>query len=164
MLPPIPKEWDAWHPLIVHFPIGLLLLAVPVLMILGIVLPKSWRSFQVAALVIMLLGVGAAWVAVSTGKAAAGLTEQIPTLKHHKELAETSAWSFSILSAIYAVMTIGPSFFKKPLKRWITVSASVVFLLVYLGFATVLARTAHLGGLLVHEYGIHAMLPLGDEK
>ena len=103
-------------------------------------------------------------MAVSTGKAAASLTEQIPTLKHHEELAETTAWSFSILTAVYAAMTIGPSVMKKRLKRWITVSASVVFLLVYLGFATVLARTAHLGGLLVHEYGIHAMLPLGDEQ
>jgi len=162
MLPPIP-DWDALHPLIVHFPIALLL-TTPVLMILGIVLPKSGRHFQVAALVIMLLGVIGAWVAVSTGKAAAALTEQIPTLIHHKELAETTAWSFSILTTVYAAMTIAPSFFKKPLKRWITVSVSVLFLLVYLGFATVVARTAELGGLLVHEYGIHAMLPLGDEK
>jgi len=162
MLPPIP-EWDALHPMVVHFPIALLMTA-PVLMILGVVVPKAGRYFQVAALIIMVLGAIAAWVAVSTGDAASTLAEQIPTLEKHEELAERSAWAFSILTGVYVVMTILPSIIKKPIKAWITVSVSIVFLLVYLGFTTVLAHTAHKGGLLVHEYSIHALLPLGEEE
>ena len=165
MFPPIP-EWDALHPLVVHFPIGLLMSA-PVLILLGAVVPKAGRYFRFAALVIMLLGATAAWVAVSTGEAASTLTDQSPpvgpVLDKHEELAEYSAWAFSILTGVYAVIAIVPALLKKPVKGWITTAVSIVFLCVYLGFTTLLAHTAHKGGLLVHEYGVHAFLPLGEE-
>jgi len=51
MFPPIPS-WDAMHPLIVHFPIALLLVT-PLLVIFGIVLPKQARGLFIAALVVM---------------------------------------------------------------------------------------------------------------
>jgi hypothetical protein len=64
---------------------------------------------------------------------------------------------------VFAAMVFGPSLLKNPLSRKVHVPAFIIFLLVYLGCATLLARTAHQGGLLVHEYGVHALLPLGDE-
>ncbi len=64
-LPPIPS-WDGLHPLIVHFPIALLMV-VPVLLVLGMIFRDGRRLFSVAALVLMLMGTAAAYVAVETG-------------------------------------------------------------------------------------------------
>ncbi len=70
--PPIPS-WDAWHPLIIHFPIALLLVA-PVLVLLRILLPKQGRGLLIAAFVVMALGtigtyIARSWlVAISAGR------------------------------------------------------------------------------------------------
>ena len=55
VLPPIPS-WSELHPLVIHFPIALLLVA-PIF-ILGAVFtdPKKGRPFLLAALVLMILG------------------------------------------------------------------------------------------------------------
>ncbi len=49
-LPSLPG-WDGLHPLVVHFPIALLLVA-PVFVVLGLVLPRAGRGFLVGALVL----------------------------------------------------------------------------------------------------------------
>ena len=56
-LPPIPS-WQAIHPLIVHFPIVLLLIA-PLFIVMGVV-PRPARSFPflLVALILMTLGTG----------------------------------------------------------------------------------------------------------
>jgi len=47
--PPIPS-WDAWHPMIIHFPIALLLIA-PVFILLGALLePARGRPYLIAAM------------------------------------------------------------------------------------------------------------------
>ena len=65
MFPPIPS-WDGLHPLIIHFPIALLLVA-PILVLLGLISPNRGRAFLGAALILMVLGTIASWIAVSTG-------------------------------------------------------------------------------------------------
>jgi len=165
MFPPLP-DWDAIHPLVVHFPIALLLVA-PLLIVIGLLFPKSGKCFHVAALVLMVLGVIAAWVAVNTGELAADLADRMPpvgpAIERHEELAETTATVFTVLTVVFAALVFGPSFLKNPLSRTVILPIFIVFLLVYLGCTSILAKTAHRGGLLVHEYGVHAMLPLPDE-
>ena len=54
-LPPIPS-WTELHPLVIHFPIALLLVA-PLFIIIGMIVnPQKGRPFLIAALILMLLG------------------------------------------------------------------------------------------------------------
>jgi len=160
-LPPIPS-WDALHPLVVHFPVALLLVA-PVLVLLGLVLePKRGRGLLVAALVLMILGTVAAWVAVQTGEAAGRLADRTPTinaiLEQHEELAETVRLVFTALTAVFAAVLFVPTLVRRPLGRAATTSLLVVYLGFYAVGALLLANTAHNGGRLVHEQGVHALM------
>src|SRR5512138_3423077 len=106
MFPPIPS-WDSVHPLIVHFPIALLLVA-PILVILGILLPRQSRGLFIAALVLMAIGTIATYFAVATGEAAGELAERTPgvaaVLENHEELADTTRVIFTALTVIFAVI------------------------------------------------------------
>ncbi len=161
-LPPIPA-WDALHPLVVHFPVALLLVA-PVFILLGLVLdPKRGRGLLVGALVLMVLGTVASWVAVGTGEAAGRLAERTPTvnaiLEQHEELAETVRLVFTALTAIFAAVLFVPTMLRRQLGRAASASLLVVYLAFYAVGALLLANTAHNGGRLVHEQGVHALMP-----
>jgi uncharacterized membrane protein len=160
MFPPI-SSWDAMHPLIVHFPIALLLVT-PILIILGIVLPKQARGLFIAALVVMALGTIATYFAVATGEAAGELAERTPgaaaVLEQHEDLAETTRLIFTALTVVFAAILFVPSIFKRTLNRKIAVAVNMVFLLFYAGGAVFLMNVAHQGGRLVHEFGVRASI------
>lgn len=164
-LPPIPS-WDALHPLVIHFPIVLFFFA-PVFIIAAIVLPRKLSTgFAIAALTLMVFGTISAFVAVSTGEAAGELAERWrpgveAAIEQHEELAETARTVFTVLTGIFAVLAIAPVLLgkKKPLSRGVIAAAYAVFLVIYAPAAILLANAAHQGGVLVHEYGVHAMLP-----
>ncbi len=160
MFPPIPS-WDGLHPIIVHFPIGLLLI-VPVIILIGIFMPKNGRSFLVSAFILMLIGTIATFIAVSTGEAAGELAEQInnveAVLEEHEELAETTRTVFAVLTGIFGVIVFAPMLFKKELTRMITIPLNLAFLLFYGSGAVLLMNTAHQGGRLVHEFGVRAVM------
>lgn len=165
MFPPIPA-WDAVHPLVVHFPIALFFVA-PLLLLVGLVLRREGRGFYVGALLLMMIGMIATWVAIETGEEAAELADRTPAvasaIERHEELAETTQVAFTTLTILFAAMLVVPVALKKPVKRTVSTVACVAFLVAYLVCTSFLARTAHAGGLLVHEHGVHAMLPLGIE-
>ncbi len=158
-LPPLPG-WEGLHPLIVHFPIALLLVT-PLLVVLGLFLRRSERGFLTAAFVVMALGTLAIYVAVPTGEAAGKLAERTPDvnriLERHEGLAETSRAVFTALTAIFAVIVFVPRLLRKGLDRltWIALNAS--FLVLYGSAALILVNTAHAGGRLVHEQGVRAL-------
>lgn len=160
MFPPIPS-WDALHPLIIHFPIALLLVT-QILVILGIVLPKHARGLFIAALVVMALGTIGTYFAVATGEAAGELAERTPgvaaVLERHEDLAGTTRLIFTVLTLIFAAILFVPSIFKRALNRKIAVAVQILFLLVYAGGAVLLMNVAHQGGRLVHEFGVRAMM------
>lgn len=160
MFPPIPS-WDAMHPLIVHFPIALLLVT-PILVIFGIALPKQARGLFIAALVVMALGTIATYFAVATGEAAGELAERTPgaaaVLEQHEDLAETTRLIFTALTAVFAAILFVPSIFKRALNRKIAVAVNMLFLMFYAGGAVFLMNVAHQGGRLVHEFGVRASI------
>ena len=160
MFPPIPS-WDGLHPLVVHFPIALLIVA-PVLVVLGLIIYRQYMWFSIAALTIMALGTIAAFVAVSTGEAGAELVmrspDMDPVLERHEELAETTQWVFLGLTLLFAAITLIPYAIRKPLKRLPGTIVTVAFLLIYAGGTILLANTAHEGGRLVHEFGVQALV------
>lgn len=160
MFPPIPS-WDGLHPIIIHFPIGLLIV-VPIIILMGLLMPKNGRTFLIAAFVLMLIGTIATFVAVSTGEAAGELAEHInnveSVLEEHEELAETTRTVFTALTAVFGVILFAPMLFKKELSRAILIPLNLAFLLFYGSGVVLLLNTAHQGGILVHQLGVHAVM------
>lgn len=160
-LPPIPS-WDALHPLIIHFPIALLLVA-PLFVIAALLVSAPKRqTFMISALALMILGTASVYVAVETGEAAGKLAERTAqvnaVLERHEDLAEKTRLTFTVLTVILAGILIVPRLLTWEPSRAISAIVSVVFLVLYGGAAQLLTNTAHNGGLLVHEFGITAMV------
>jgi uncharacterized membrane protein len=162
--PPIPA-WDALHPLIVHFPIALLLVA-PLFIVIGALLqPEKGRVYLFSALILMVLGTSAVFVALETGEAAAKLAERTPeintVLEHHKQLAETTRMTFLALTVIFAAIILLPRLLRGS-PRWLAGRALLLFFLVAYGAGMLLVvNTAHNGGRLVHEFGVKALVEPG---
>jgi uncharacterized membrane protein len=158
-LPPIP-EWNRLHPLIVHFPIALLLVA-PLFVILGGVLaPPKGRPLLGSALILMAIGTISLFLALETGDAAArivGEGAQIrEALKQHEELAETTCLVFSVLTIVFGCLLMLSRVLKRELSRSLSASLLAAFLILYGTGALFLVNTAHQGGRLVHDLGVDA--------
>jgi uncharacterized membrane protein len=159
MFPPIPS-WDGLHPLVVHFPIALLIVA-PSLVVAGLILHRQYLWFSVSALLLMVLGTISAFVAVSTGKAAGELVLRDPQINEvimrHLDLAQTTAWVFLGLTLLFAALTFVPPAVKRPFRRLTGTIVALIFLLIYGAGTLLLANAAHQGGRLVHELGVRGL-------
>ena len=160
MLPPWPG-WDGLHPLVIHFPIALLLV-VPVFILLAALRPSRSAGFAVSALVLLALGTIGAFVAVETGEAAAELATRsdavTATLERHSELAETARNVFAFLTLLYGALTVLPLGLKAFARPVYVRVANAVFLVLLLGGDVLLANVAHQGGVLVHQLGVRAIV------
>ena len=159
--PPIPS-WDGLHPLIIHFPIALLLVA-PLLVLIGALLkPEKGRPVLYVALALMIVGTLSIFLAAATGEAAGKLAERTPqidaVLERHEELADATRAVFSGLTVIFAAIMFAPMAFQKLSGRLISTALPLVFLLFYGVGVLLLTNTAHNGGRLVHEFGVRAMV------
>jgi uncharacterized membrane protein len=127
-------------------------------------LPGKGRAFLISAFILMLIGTVATFIAASTGEAAGELAERLPgvepVLEQHEELAETTQVVFSVLTGIFGLVVFAPLIFKKELTRAIVIPLNLAFLLFYGAGVVLLINTAHQGGLLVHQYGVRAMMPV----
>ena len=156
-LPPIPG-WYELHPLVVHFPIALLLIA-PLFVLLGLPSwsPKS-RAFLLPAWILMALGTASVFMALQTGKAAGKLAGEAPQVKQvleqHEELAQTTGVLFLVLTAVFTALLLVPHVLRRELSRTLTTALLLAFLVLYGTGALFLVNTAHQGGRLVHELGV----------
>ncbi len=162
-IPPFPGI-DGLHPLVVHFPVALLFVA-PVFVLIGLLRKPVHRSpFLVSAWILMIGGTISAFVAGSSGEAAARLVhrsaEVSAVLEHHEDLAETTRVIFAALTVTFTVLLFGPRLLKRPPGTAVATLLPSIFLLLYGAGMVVLAGTAHSGGRLVHEFGIHAVMPV----
>jgi len=158
--PSIPG-WDGIHPAMVHFPIALLLVA-PLLLLVSLLSPRAWRTWAVAAWVVMAVGTLAAWLAVGSGHAAGQLVEKSQDLAvaigRHEALGLATRNLFSVLTLLLAAILLLPAMIRKPLAPGLRISLHAVFLVLYLGGTVVLANAANQGGRLVHEQGVRSMV------
>ena len=91
--PPIPS-WESLHPLIIHFPIVLLLIAPLVILVSAILPPTKSRPYILMGLAGVLLGTATLFMAASSGEAAAELADRDAAinavLESHEHLASAS--------------------------------------------------------------------------
>ncbi|MHB2007353.1 MAG: DUF2231 domain-containing protein [Acidobacteriaceae bacterium] len=154
---------DALHPLIIHFPIALLLLSPLFVAISAALSPPSGRPYMIAAILVLLLGTASLFVARSTGKAAAELAERGDPMNFVLETHETLASETVIVFTELSILLLGIFLLPIILRRRETRLFSTVLPLTFLAFYSVgivfLVNTAHAGGRLVHEFGVHALIP-----
>lgn len=158
-VPAVPS-WNALHPLIIHFPVALLLIS-PIFILIGAALrPDKSRPYLIAAMILLLVGTAGIFVAVETGEAAAELAQRVPrieqVLETHESLAHKARVAFLVVSIVFAGVVAGPKMLKKEDTRLTTTILPIAFVLLYLPACFLLINTAHNGGRLVHEFGIRA--------
>ena len=158
MLSMVPS-WTAMHPLVVHFPIALLLVT-PLLIVCSVMFPTQRTAFGLSALLLMGVGTLGAAVAVATGNAAGELADRSPqvarVLENHEELAESTRMVFALLTVVFAAIVVAPLVRGRSWPSGVYAVLIGVFLVVYSGGALLLVDTAHQGGRLVHQFGMHA--------
>lgn len=160
-LPPLPT-WDSLHPLIIHFPIALLLVC-PIFILIGAFLrPAKGRPYFSAALILLVLGTISLFFAVHTGEAASQLVDQDPPvgelLKSHQALAVETRAVFVALSTIACGLFFVPRLLGRTETLLISRVLPLSFLVLYAVGIVFLVNTADRGGRMVHEHGVHAMI------
>lgn len=140
------EEFPTLHPLVVHFPIMLLMLAA-VIQIIGLAVFK--REFGWLVLGMTFVGVVGAWLASNTFHPhTTGLSpaaEQI--LLEHEQFAEATFW----LGLAGLVLKAVSMFFLK-MKWWAETLATMVLV----AAAVAVAIAGHHGAELVHKFGVGA--------
>ena len=154
MLPFPPPQ--GLHPLVVHFPIALLCTAS--LFLLAAVALSRWRgTLTFAAFALVVLGTIGTYVAVSTGEQSEPNVDRVPdaegTLDEHEGSAEDTRNYFTVLTLAFGVALLAA---RKLAGRVTWTIALAVLLVAHAYGVLLLTRTAHLGGLLVHEFGVRA--------
>ena len=149
--------WNGLHPVVVHFPVILLLIA-PLLVILGAVLPEAQRGpFLASALILMVLGTSMTYLAAATGKSATKVITSTPAvavlLEEHRSLADTTRELFSVLTLVFAVLLFAHRLLRRGLDAWVRTSLLAAFLLFYGTGAVLLVDTARKGSHLVQVLG-----------
>lgn len=155
------QNWGNLHIWIVHFPIALLY-TTPLFIILGLIFQKTARTFFICALILMILGTGTLFLAVSTGNTASESVQPNPlsvaTLNAHIQFGEQARIIYGILSFLWIGYTwTYPLLTRKIVPRWHYIFI-IFFLLFYAYGLLVLFNAAHHGGALVHQHHIHSHL------
>jgi len=137
------------HPIVVHFPIALLLVA-PVFLLMAIAWKSQRRVMMLVTCTMVVLGAVAAQVAVMTGEETGEITQTAvlaePVLERHEELAETARTIFMVLAGIAVVGTAVVWKLKERAKPGAVVAGLVVFGVAHMLGCLVLGNAAHEGG------------------
>lgn len=147
---------EVWHPLSVHFPIALLLIATLFKCFSLFSKSKTWEN---AGSFLLYAGVVGAWISIFTGDMADGIVSRElcdPTvLKEHENSAWTLVWLFSFASVV-DILRLTQIF---SLKSKIIKVISLVLMIIGSGF---LVYTGHLGAKLVYQQGAGVYQPSED--
>lgn len=168
-LPSLP-DFNALHVLVVHFPIALLMVAVPLMLLVAVLFTRFSRYFAVAAALFLCLGVGSAYIATLSGEAAEELAEEMgagedpvihEAIEHHAEMAEQTRNAYAIFAAVFLLYLIISGLPRREWSPALNGVLLVLFLAASLAGALSIGNTAHSGGVLVHTHGLLAPLENG---
>lgn len=143
------------HPMIVHFPIALLMVGF-LAEVIGLFLKKEF--FSKAAFYLLLLGSLGVIAAFISGQFAGNGIEESGALKAAMETHETSALITIWLVSIASIVKLATLYFKK-LEKQLRLVAFAIFLLGVLS----VARTGYYGGNLVYKHAAGVQINLGIE-
>jgi uncharacterized membrane protein len=158
---PVVSSWAALHPGLSHFPITLLL-AAPVLILVGLILPARRKGLFEMAVWIMAAGTLFIYLSASSGDAARDSAQRPPEIAKaiaaHESIGSTARAVFTVLAILLAGFVYGPGLLKRPLSPRGTVFLAVGFLVICAIASLLILNAAHSGGVLVHTLGVHAKL------
>lgn len=135
---------ESVHPLVIHFPIALLLTA---LLLDALALVFKRPQLHRVALWNLLLGTLGAGLAVWTGTRAAEIAKHSMEIHQVMELHR----KLGIATLVLGVLIVGRRFLK---RDRLATRERILTLLVMLAMAGTLGFGAHLGGRLVYEFGV----------
>jgi len=133
-----------------------------VLILLALCFGRTNKGIAGATLILLLIGAGGCVLAAMTGDAAQnsaaprGDGERV--LAEHEVLGELARNLFLILAGAYLLILLAAAALKDRLKRSGWVALHALFLLGYTLGMLALINTSHLGGRLVHQYGVRAAI------
>jgi uncharacterized membrane protein len=152
-------SWDRLHPLVVHFPVALLLTA-PLFVMAALLIRNARVWLMYCAGCLLLLGTTAAFAALATGEAAGDAIRLSgtakATLERHEDLAEATAFVFAGVTALAGVIIFAPMLLSRLNDRRIQIAALASLLAVLVAADVLLGVAAHQGGRLMHDPGIGA--------
>jgi uncharacterized membrane protein len=159
-LPSIPG-WDGIHPLMVQFTV-VLFCVTPVLLLVTLLSRKAWDTWARATLLVMTMGAIASWLAVASGHAAAQLVDKTVLLQHqiaaHEALGVQARNVFTLFTVAFALLVFLPAWLRRTLPTPARLALYASFLVVGCAGGLVIGGAASLGGRLVHESGVRAMI------
>ncbi|HYG38235.1 MAG TPA: DUF2231 domain-containing protein [Cytophagales bacterium] len=151
---------EIWHPLSVHFPIALLIIATLTKVIVLILKNEQKAIWQKAGSGLLYIGCLSAWIAIYTGDMADGVVARKicdPTiLKDHEIASYNLAYLFTAASLLDLGLLLNfiQGKILKPMQY-------LVVLLSLIG-ASYLVYTGHLGATLVYQQGAGVIKPSFD--
>ncbi|HEX9779878.1 MAG TPA: DUF2231 domain-containing protein [bacterium] len=147
-----PFPMESAHPLIVHFPIALLLSAALLDMLATAVRKPSWHRVALWNLGVGTLGASAAvWSGLRAAEVAKHSFEIHQVMERHQTLGIATLVLAAVLAAARLIV-------RDRLPAWWRAFA----LLAVLALAGTLGYTAHLGGRLVYEFGVGGSFGASD--
>lgn len=163
----IPGMWrtELMHPLFVHFPIALLIIAAVVIFLYRLNLIPRWNSqLAFSTLILLIPGTILTWVSVYTGTLADNVVGREVcdplVLEDHERFAYITAYIFTLVTLIEVALKWSNGFFsiRKKIKKLL----SIVSLLLVLGGAASIAYVGHLGAKLVYQQAAAVHQPSED--
>lgn len=155
---PIPDFWrtEVLHPLFVHFPIALLLMAT--IFKLSAIWGKG-KFLDLPGSILLIIGTVGGWIAIYTGNLADGIVSRTicdPTiLKAHENHGYTMIWLFT--TALLIDFLYQFNFFKYKIA-W----AKVIIILLLITGSGFLVYVGHLGAQLVYQQAAGVYVPTSN--
>lgn len=156
-----PTFWrtEIWHPLTVHFPISLLLLATLAKLVALLLRAEQAIFWNRAGAYMLYAGCLTAWVSIYTGDMADGIVSRKlcdPTvLKDHEVAAFNLAYLFSAATALELSLRLNLIKVKTGLLR-------IIVVLLMVAGAGFLVYAGHLGASVVYQQAGGVNVPTGD--